>query len=219
MSKKSRRTSSDNVSTPASDRSRSPSIMSTGDEQDEVLVEEHQMQMESGRSDIDKILELVHELKQKDLDEYKRKINLKNKETAERKSQGNCSNINSEEMLKSDKDFKELTEDSFDIMDDNINTEKKGDATDIMQNIYDKLNKTFEKEEGLTEKDVQRKSKQQKQGNENSEDGKLQEKVNSLPPVEHNVHGDSNRRMHMSNFNLELPKLLYFGECANITKQ
>jgi len=75
-SKKSRRTSSDNVSTPASNRSRSQSIMSTGDEQDEVLLEDDSME-NAQTSEIDKILELVDELKQKDLDEYKRKINLK----------------------------------------------------------------------------------------------------------------------------------------------
>ena len=215
MSKKSRRTSSDNVSTPASDRSRSPSIMSTGDEQDEVLVEEHQMQMEAGRSDIDKILELVHELKQKDLEEYKRKINLKNKETTEdkRKSQDKRSNSNSEEMLKSDKNFKELADDSFDIMDDNMNSEKY-DATDSRLNLSENLNTTFEVKEqdgGLT---VQKKSNKKKHANEITED-KNDEKVNSSI-IEHDLHGDSN--LHSSNFDVEPPKLLYFGEFANITK-
>ena len=76
-SKKSRRTSSDNVSTPASNRSRSQSIMSTGDEQDEVLVDDD-LNQDTGKSEIDKIFEMVHELKKKDLDEYKRKIHLKN---------------------------------------------------------------------------------------------------------------------------------------------
>ena len=50
--------------------------MSTGDEQDEVLVEDDSMENVQS-SDIDKILELVDELKKKDLDEYKRKIDLK----------------------------------------------------------------------------------------------------------------------------------------------
>ena len=50
--------------------------MSTGDEQDEVLLEDDSLE-NTQTSNIDKILELVDELKQKDLDEYKRKINLK----------------------------------------------------------------------------------------------------------------------------------------------
>ena len=54
--------------------------MSTGDEHDDVLIEEDHTS-DVGTSDIDKVLELVHELKQKDLNEYKKKIDLKNKST------------------------------------------------------------------------------------------------------------------------------------------
>ena len=85
ISKKSRRTSSDNISTPTSVRTRSSSIISTAEEnegrvnQEDIktkynLLEEY---IPDNKSDIDKIFDLVHDLKQKDLDEHKKKINQK----------------------------------------------------------------------------------------------------------------------------------------------
>ena len=99
--KKSRRTSSDNVSTPASDRSRSPSIMSTGDEHDEVLLEDDQAENDAS-SDIDKVLELVHELKQKDLEEYKKKIDQRNRTKTGKKNENlqDCKFKKSSESVK-----------------------------------------------------------------------------------------------------------------------
>ena len=72
-SKKSRRTSSDNVSTPSSLRSRSSSIISTADE-DLIVNEVREEKFDAGKSDIDTLFELVHDLKHKDLEEHKNKI-------------------------------------------------------------------------------------------------------------------------------------------------
>ena len=82
ISKKSRRTSSDNISTPTSVRTRSSSIISTAEENEgralhENIKPKYNLSDEynpDGKSDIDKIFDLVHDLKQKDLDEHKKKI-------------------------------------------------------------------------------------------------------------------------------------------------
>merc|ERR1719490_308220 len=71
FSKKNRRTSSDNVSTPASNRSRSPSIMSTEEEEDDEEINEERARVEA---DIDKVVQLVHKLKAADIEEYRKKI-------------------------------------------------------------------------------------------------------------------------------------------------
>ena len=86
ISKKSRRTSSDNISTPTSVRTRSSSIISTAEENEgRVIHEDIKPKYNLGddythdnKSDIDKIFDLVHDLKQKDLDEHKKKIDQQN---------------------------------------------------------------------------------------------------------------------------------------------
>lgn len=86
ISKKSRRTSSDNISTPTSVRTRSSSIISTAEENEGRVIHENIKPKYSlsddythdNKSDIDKIFDLVHDLKQKDLDEHKKKIDQQN---------------------------------------------------------------------------------------------------------------------------------------------
>ena len=86
ISKKSRRTSSDNISTPTSVRTRSSSIISTAEENEGRVIHEEIKPKYSmsddythdNKSDIDKIFDLVHDLKQKDLDEHKKKIDQQN---------------------------------------------------------------------------------------------------------------------------------------------
>ena len=137
MIKKSRRTSSDNVSTPASNRSRSPSIISTGDEHGDVLVRDGQTQEESRKSDIDKILELVHELKQKDLDEYRRRIHMKNQD--KNKCNQSSSDINSKEISMSDKNINELSNDNLQLVIESLKCEKH-DRKDDMINVAGDFN-------------------------------------------------------------------------------
>ena len=86
ISKKSRRTSSDNISTPTSVRTRSSSIISTAEENEGRVIHEDIKPKYNlsddfnpdSKSDIDKIFDLVHDLKQKDLDEHKKKIDQQN---------------------------------------------------------------------------------------------------------------------------------------------
>ena len=86
ISKKSRRTSSDNISTPTSVRTRSSSIISTAEENEGRVIHEDikpkynlsDDYTADSKTDIDKIFDLVHDLKQKDLDEHKKKIDQQN---------------------------------------------------------------------------------------------------------------------------------------------
>eukprot|EP00092_Neocalanus_flemingeri_P002698 GFUD01002888.1.p1 GENE.GFUD01002888.1~~GFUD01002888.1.p1 ORF type:complete len:941 (+),score=266.90 GFUD01002888.1:286-2823(+) len=176
ISKKSRRTSSDNVSTPASNRSRSPSIMSTGDEDEQVLIEEDQIQLEAGRSDIDQILELVQELKQKDLDEYKRQIHLKNRETT---------GVNSGEWISIDKNIEELSDENIGIFNDSIKSEEHNPTVNnkiLREDLKTALKKEAQ-ERGLSENNIQSKNKQKKHGNKIAPDENLQAESKSATPT------------------------------------
>lgn len=70
-SKKSRRTSSDNVSTPMSLRSRSSSLLSTTDENELEMIKEPETEKIKYDTKLDAVFDLVLDLRQQDLDQYK----------------------------------------------------------------------------------------------------------------------------------------------------
>ena len=70
-SKKSRRTSSDNVSTPMSLRSRSSSLLSTTDENELEMIKEPEREKMKYDTKLDAVFDLVLDLRQQDLDQYK----------------------------------------------------------------------------------------------------------------------------------------------------
>ena len=153
-------------------------------------------------------------MKQKDLDEYKRRINLKNKETSEyeNKTQGISPDANFDGMSTKEKNIKELSDNSTDIMNENIHSEKHY-TTNANHHFNENINTMFEKKGALTEIDMR--TSQENLPNKIEEDENCQ-KQNYEPPLiaTHSLQGSS--KHNPINFEIEPPKFLNIGECSNM---